>query len=192
MTFSSIHNIDHLYFITASICGWRHLLAEPKYSQIILNSLVVLQRTKRILLFAFVIMLSHLHLILKPACKTIGSILRDFGSYTAHTILHELRNDKRSDLLLFFHEQRRDLRHAHSIWQDIQAKNIYSHKFLSQKIEYIHNNPVSRKWHLVDDRADYRYSSACYYDRGTAPVIQITDINEWLMVSATEDDGGSE
>jgi hypothetical protein len=53
MTFPSIHNINHLYFVTASICGWKHLLVEPKYSQIVLDSLVWLQRTKRILLFAF-------------------------------------------------------------------------------------------------------------------------------------------
>lgn len=183
MTFSSIHDINHLYFVTASICGWRHLLAEPKHSQIILDSLVWLQRTKRILLFAFVVMPSHLHLILKPECKTIGAILRDFGSYTAHSILHELRNDRRDDLLLFFHAQRRDARHAHSIWQDIQAKNIYSPEFLSQKMEYVHSNPVSKEWHLADDRADYKYASACFYDKGIAPIIPITNLNEWLMVS---------
>lgn len=191
MTFSSIHHSDHLYFITASICGWKHLLAEPKYCQIILDSLIWLQQTKRILLFAFVIMPSHLHLILKPQCKAIGVVLRDFGSYTAHAILRELRNNQRNDLLLFFQEQRRDSRHAHSIWQDIQAKNIYSHDFLSQKMEYIHCNPVSKEWHLVRDRTDYQYSSACFYDKGIAPVIPITNVNEWLMVSAAGDGGES-
>lgn len=134
---------------------------------------------------------SHLHLILKPERKTIGNVLRDFGSYTAHAILHELRNDERNDLLLFFHQQRRDARHAHSIWQDMQAKNIYSTKFLSQKMEYIHSNPASKDWQLVNDRADYKYSSACFYDKGIAPIIPITDINEWLMVSTAGDGGES-
>lgn len=191
MTFSSIHNVDHLYFVTASIIGWKHLLAEHKYSQIVLDSLVWLQKANRIVLFSFVLMPSHLHLILKPISKTIGETLRDFGSYTAHTILRELHNDKRDDLLLFFHEQRRDIRHEHSVWQNIQAKNIYSSKFLSQKLEYIHSNPVSKDWKLVDDRADYKYSSACFYDKRIAPIIPITDINEWLVVSAAEDGGES-
>lgn len=75
------------------------------------------------LLFAFVIMPSHLHLILKPENQGIAAILQDFGSFTAHTILHQLRKDKKDDLLKFFHKQRRDSRHQHSIWQDIQAKN---------------------------------------------------------------------
>jgi REP element-mobilizing transposase RayT len=182
MTFPSIHDINHLYFVTASISGWKHLLAESKYMQIVLDSLVWLQIKKRMLLFAFVIMPSHLHLILKPEGKTIGEVVQDFGSYTAHIILHELRKDERDDLLKFFHEQRRDARHGHSIWQDIQAKNIYSSEFLFQKMEYIHSNPISKDWKLVDDRAEYKYASTCFYDKGIAPIIPITDINEWLMV----------
>ena len=182
MTFSSIHHKNHLYFVTASISGWKHLLAEPKYAQIILDSLVWFQKEKRILLFVFVIMPSHLHTILKPENKTIGDIVQEFGSYTAHAILHELRKDRRDDLLKFFHEQRRDARHEHSIWQDIQAKNVYSSKFLSQKMEYIHSNPLSKDWKLVHDRADYKYTSARFYDKGINPIIPITDINEWLMV----------
>lgn len=133
MTFSSFHDPNHLYFVTASICGWKHLFADQKYAQIVLDSLSWLQKARKILLFAFVIMPSHLHLILKPENKTIDEILQDFGSFTAHTILHQLRKDKRDDLLKLFHEQRRDTRHQHSIWQDIQAKNIYSHEFLSEK-----------------------------------------------------------
>jgi REP element-mobilizing transposase RayT len=158
------------------------LFSEANYVQILLNSLIWLQKEKRILLFAFVIMPSHLHLILKPELGTIGDVVHDFGSYTAHSILRELRHNQRDDLLDFFHRQRRDTRHEHSIWQDIQAKNIYSLKFLSQKMEYIHNNPVAKDWKLVDDRADYKYSSACFYDKGIQPIIPITEINGWLMI----------
>lgn len=182
MTFTSFHDPAHLYFVTASICGWKHLFVEPPYSRIILDSLVWLQEEKRILLFAFVIMPSHLHLVLKPVHTEIGDILKDFGSYTAHTILRQLRLEKKKHLLQFFHTQRRDARHQHSIWQDIQAKNVYSHEILSEKMEYLHSNPVSKDWQLVKERGDYRYSSACFYDNGETPIIPITDINEWLMV----------
>jgi hypothetical protein len=53
--------------------------------------------------------------------------------------------------------------------------------FLQQKLEYIQQNPVAKEWKLVKDRADYLYSSAAYYDYGRPPIIEITDINEWLM-----------
>ena len=180
MTFPSFHDSTHLYFITASIVDWKHLLITPEYIHIPLNSLAWMQQQKRILLFAFVIMPSHLHDIIKPASDSIGTIVQQFGSFTAHEILKKLRTDNQKDLLDLFQQKKRDQRHEHSIWQDIQAKNIYSMDFLQQKVEYIHQNPVAKDWKFVEDRADYIYSSAGYYDYGRKPIIEITDINEWL------------
>jgi REP element-mobilizing transposase RayT len=180
MTFSSFHDPSHLYFITASIIDWKHLFITPEHTNIPLNALAWLQEQKRILLFAFVIMPSHLHAVIKPEATTIAEALQQFGSFTAHEILKTLRTNNQTDLLSIFKQDRRDQRHEHSIWQDIQAKNIYSMDFLQQKLEYIHQNPVAKEWKLVNDRADYLYSSAGYYDYGRKPIIEITDINEWL------------
>jgi putative transposase len=162
MTFNSFHDANHLYFVTASIINWKYLFIAPEYANIPLSSLAWLQQQKRILLFAFVIMPSHLHVIIKPRNSEIGEILQQFGSYTAHEILGKLREDDQAELLNLFQQKRRDQRHEHSIWQDIQAKNVYSLDFLWQKTEYIHTNPVAKNWKLVEDRADYPYSSAGY------------------------------
>jgi len=178
--FPSYHDPTHLYFITASIIEWKPLFITPEYATIPLNSLAWLQQQKRILLFAFVIMPTHLHTILKPESDTIGEVVQQFGSFTAHEILKKLRKDNQEDLLDSFQKKKRDQRHEHSIWQDIQAKNIYSMDFLQQKMEYIHQNPIAKEWKLVEDRADYLYSSAGYYDYGRKPIIEITDIHEWL------------
>jgi putative transposase len=183
MTFPSFHDPTHLYFITASITDWRHLFITSKYATIPLNSLSWLQQQNRIVLFAFVIMPSHLHAIIKPLSDAIGIILQQFGSFTAHEILKKLRADHQTDVLIAFQQGKRDQRHEHSIWQDIQAKNIYSSDVLWQKMEYIHQNPVAKNWQLVEDRADYPYSSAGYYDYGRKPIIEITDVNEWLTSS---------
>jgi hypothetical protein len=51
-----------------------------------------------------------------------------------------------------------------------------------RKLEYIHNNPVAKDWNLVKDRADFLYSSACFYDKDQPAIIDITNIREWLMV----------
>ena len=53
--------------------------------------------------------------------------------------------------------------------------------FLRQKVAYTHNNPVAKHWRLVEDRADYVYSSACFYDRGEPPVIAVDDVREWMV-----------
>jgi REP element-mobilizing transposase RayT len=181
MTFPSFHDPTHLYFITASIIGWKHLFVTDRYAKTVLNSLAWMQQQERILLFAFVIMPSHLHAIIKPVSDSIGVIVQQFGSFTAHEMLKRLREDNQKDLLDLFQQKKRDSRHKHSIWQDIQAKNIYSMDFLQEKMEYIHQNPVAKDWKLVEDRADYLYSSAGYYDYRRKTIIEVTDINEWLM-----------
>lgn len=87
MTFPSFHDAAHLYFITASVIEWKHLFITPEYAIIPLNSLAWLQEQKRLLLFAYVLMPSHLHALLKPESQQIGEIIQDFGSFTAHEIL---------------------------------------------------------------------------------------------------------
>jgi putative transposase len=180
LTFDSWQVPDHLYFITASICGWKQLFTNPTYSGIVLNSLAWLRKEKRMFLYAFVLMPSHLHAIVLPINEPIGELLQTFASFTAHAILHQLQRDGRQELLAFFHEQRRDRRAEHSIWQDVQAKNIFTEDFLSQKMEYIHQNPVAKEWSLANDRAEYKFSSACFYDEDRQPIIGIDDIREWL------------
>jgi REP element-mobilizing transposase RayT len=180
MTFDSWQVSGHPYFITASICGWKHLFIETNYANIALDSLAWLRKEKRMNLYAFVLMPSHLHAIVQPVDRSIGELLQNFASFTAHEILHQLRNDNRQDLLSFFHEHRRDSHVEHSIWQDVQAKNIFSEKFLAQKLEYIHQNPVAKEWNLVNNRAEYKYSSACFYDRDQKPIIEMDDIRELL------------
>ncbi|MBK6645813.1 MAG: transposase [Anaerolineales bacterium] len=133
-----------------------------------------MQKEKRLLLFAFVIMPTHAHILIKPENQTIGQVTQQFGSFTAHEILKKVQEDGKTDWLKIFEKEKRDPRHKHSIWQDIQAKNIFSMKVLEQKLDYIHQNPIAKNWNLVNDRADYVYSSAGYYDYGRKPIIEIT------------------
>jgi len=182
MTFKPHHDSTHLYFITATIMGWKRLFTNPTYAEIILQSLDWHRSHERWSLFVFVIMPTHIHLVIRPLGEqTIFTVLQSFGSYTAHAILTQLRRDGRTGLLAFFAQrQDRDADKQHQIWLPIEAKNIYSVEFLRQKVEYTHNNPVARHWHLVDDRADYVYSSACFYDRDEPAVIAVDDVREWM------------
>jgi REP element-mobilizing transposase RayT len=182
MTFNPHHDPTHLYFVTATVVGWKQLFLERSYANIVLQSWDWHRCHGRWSLFAFVLMPDHAHLIIKPAGDlSISDVLQSFGSYTAHVILDQLQEDGRGDLLAFFAQrQERDAGKDHQIWQPIEAKNVYSVAFLRQKVAYIHNNPVAKRWRLVEDRADYAYSSACFYDRGDPPIIPIDDVGEWM------------
>ena len=46
------------------------------------------------------------------------------------------------------------------------AKECYSNEFVYQKLEYIHKNPVSKRWELVKAFTDYRHPSAAFYGEG--------------------------
>lgn len=122
-----------------------------------------------------------MHQLIKLLKKyTINQIADKFHSFTAHQILKRLRIDKNKNLLNYFQQfaflKKTDRKHY--IWQDALVKNIFSIEALDNIMEYIHSNPCNKSWHLVEDRADYKYSSACYYDRGQKPIIEIDDIKE--------------
>lgn len=181
MTFKPVHIPQHLYFVTATITGWKHLFIEATYADILLNSLKWLREHERCFLYAFVLMPSHLHAMVRPRGEhTISTVLQNFGSFTAHRILKQLRRDRRDDLLAFFHKAETHPQKIHRIWEQIEAKNVYTPDFLVEKLEYIHNNPINKGWELVADRADYRYSNACFYDRGKAAITKIDDGRELL------------
>jgi hypothetical protein len=44
------------------------------------------------------------------------------------------------------------------------AKAIFTQPFLLQKMNYIHNNPVTGKWMLAKDLVAYEHSSASFYE----------------------------
>jgi REP element-mobilizing transposase RayT len=181
MTFKPRQHRDHLYFVTATVLGWKPLFTRPDYASIILNSLEWHRQQERWLLFAYVLMPNHLHALLKPcASYTISQVVQSFGSFTAHALLDQLRENQRTALLRFFTQRPdRDESKRHQIWRPIQAKNVYSERFLRQKFAYLHNNPVAKGWDLAEDREDYPYSSACFYDRGDKPSVPVTNLWAW-------------
>lgn len=177
MKYKTFFDEHHLYYVTCTIAGWKPIFTDPVCADIVLQSLDWLHRHGHIQLFAFVVMPTHLHAIIKPLTATADQLVQRFASYTAHEILRQLRQDNKTELLAFFRQAaQEDHDREHRIWEEALAKNVYSEAFLFQKMEYIHNNPVDRDWRLVTDRADYLYSSACFYDRGEKPIIEVDDI----------------
>lgn len=56
---------------------------------------------------------------------------------------------------------------AYEFWQrDSLGIEILSRKVASQKLAYVHNNPVAKKWKLAKNYVSYYYSSARFYEFG--------------------------
>jgi putative transposase len=111
-----------------------------------------------ILLFAYVIMLDHLHLLTNRP-STNSDLLRVIKGLTARRVIDYLKeNDYQSSLKKLEHQQR-DRNYKYSLWQT--EKNVFpiiSERTFIQKLNYIHNNPVRAG--LVERATDYRWSSA--------------------------------
>ena len=61
------------------------------------------------------------------------------------------------------------------------ARECYSNKFVYQKLDYMHKNPVSKKWQLVNEFTDYLHSSAAFYEKGVKMYDKLLHANEVLL-----------
>jgi putative transposase len=157
-----IHAKDHPDYITITCHGWKPILEEDYYKDIIIESLRHLSRENRVTIYAFVIMRNHLHMIWQMlGDNKRKDVQRDFLRFTAQQILMHLRYRKSSlmdELLKNVHDRK------YQVWErNSLSVPLYSDKFLFQKFEYIHENPVRAG--LVRHPADNRYSSAGFYYR---------------------------
>jgi REP element-mobilizing transposase RayT len=175
-----------LNYLTLTIVEWIDLFTRPVYSEMILNSLRYCQEHKELKVHAFVIMPSHLHLILStPATAGLSSILQSFKSFTAKQILKYLKDyerpESRREWLLnhfAFNARKNNTHSEYQVWQrDNHPIILYSPRVIRQKLAYIHLNPVSGK--IVHQPEDFIYSSASNYILGSGV----------LDIDRLEDDG---
>ncbi|MBI5893297.1 MAG: transposase [Deltaproteobacteria bacterium] len=168
---------NHCYFVTTSLInrGFK-FLQQDCYAAVILDSLNFLRQNQKLYVFAFVVMPNHLHILIKPRSPhNVSQIMHSFKRFTSGEIKKTLKGEN-------YNVWRQFQNFGGALWQEgFLDENIYSEKLFLEKVEYIHNNPVAKNWRLVDNRADYRYSSACYYDRSEKPIIEIDDFCRVLM-----------
>ena len=169
-----IEDQNGLYFLTMTIVEWIDLFTRPVYKDIVIESLKYCQKEKGLVVSAYVIMPSHLHLILNTNNeKGLSNIIQDFKSYTANQILNYVKDkqklESRREWLLnhFAFNARKNKRHSqHQIWQkDNHPIMLYSPKVIRQKLDYLHYNPVKDK--IVSRPEEYVYSSASNYKDGS-------------------------
>ena len=113
---------------------------------------------KRFLLFAYVLMIDHLHLLTSKPTST-SEVLRVLKGLTARRVIDYLHQNNHSSSLAKLQHRERDRNYKYSLWQ--REKNvlpIFSEAMFMEKLNYIHQNPVRAK--MVNRAIDYRWSSA--------------------------------
>ena len=172
-----------LYFLTFTVIDWVDVFTRKEYKQILTNSMNYCIKEKGLIIYGWVIMSNHIHII----CRAkegyhLSEIVRDFKKFTAKTILKEIETgyESRKEWLLkkFEYAGRRLKRITkYKFWKDSNHAILlepFDSKMIDQKISYVHDNPVRAM--LIENPEDYIFSSARDYC-GKQGLVKIELIN---------------
>jgi len=167
-----IRNQAETHFITFApiVIGieWLDVFTRKDYRDIVLESIRYCQKEKGLLLHGWCIMSNHIHLVASAKNNDLSSILRDFKKFTSKQIIKAIREntkESRKDWMLAIFKKAGEASSRNTefqFWrQDNRPIEVYSPKFVFQKLNYIHNNPVEAG--IVEKPEHYLYSSAKDY-----------------------------
>jgi len=169
-----IKDQNGLYFLTFQVVDWIDIFTRKIYKDILIDSFKFSMDNKGFQLFAYVIMSNHVHLIANSSTGKLSDSIRDLKKFTSRNIvetIHNIPESRRSWILKRFKYNASQIKSVknYQLWtHENHAVQLYSDKFITEKIEYIHNNPV--KAGIVEKPEDYMYSSARNYAGLDAPI----------------------
>ena len=156
-----IYDLSAPHFLTCTVVEWLPVFAQPANAQLLLDSLQFLQNQNRLVLYGYVILENHCHLL--ASSSDLPQAIASFKSYTAARIIARMKEKQTSSLrLLSLHKAQHRVDRDYQLWQEgAHPKQVQNREMMEQKLNYIHNNPVARGY--VDDPLHWRYSSARNY-----------------------------
>ena len=143
-----IRDQKKIHFISATVVGWVDVFTRKSYRDVVIESLAFCIEKKGMLLYGYVIMSNHIHLIVQSKKGKLSDLIRDFKKFTASKILEKIQTEpeSRREWML---ERFKNATETHSrnknyqFWQYANhAEEGSSHKFMWSKLDYIHLNPV--------------------------------------------------
>ena len=171
-------NYEHLtLFITGNVAHRVPLFRLwPEANKIFIDNLDFYRRKYGFLVYGYVVMPDHYHLLvaLKPG-TSLNNLLRDFKSFVGRQIVEGLDQSRRTDLLERFRvnvqpRRRKDAQHQ-VLQYDNDIVEVFTPRILRGKLQYMHNNPVKKG--LVGQPSEWKYSSWRAYELGAEVPIRI-------------------
>ena len=163
-----IYDQTKIHFITATVVDWVDVFSRKAYKDLIIESLEFCIKNKGMILYGYVIMTNHIHLVLQSKDGKLSDLVRDFKKFTAKSILRAIEENEfesRKDWMLKRFEfacKSHSRNEKYQFWQyGSHPEEIYTEKFLWSKLNYVHLNPVRAGF--VEEPSHYLYSSASNY-----------------------------
>jgi REP element-mobilizing transposase RayT len=162
-----INEQDGLYYLTFQVVEWVDIFTRLAIKNIFVESLRYCQQNKGLVLCAWVLMSNHAHLLAQSKTGDISEFIRDFKRHTSKAFTEYIKNENESRcdwmLNIFSNAASKTKRNKdYQVWtHENHCVQVYTDKFVSEKLEYIHNNPVRAR--IVEFPEHYLYSSAKNY-----------------------------
>ncbi|HQV53068.1 MAG: hypothetical protein IPI00_03185 [Flavobacteriales bacterium] len=160
-----------VYFATFTCYQWLPLFKATNAYDILYKWMhIAYNKGYRFLGYAF--MPNHAHFLIRvPEGGTINTVLGNGKRFMAYEIIERLKASEQNELLTQLQQGLRvsDIARGqkHRVFAtSTDLVELFSGKMIEQKLHYIHANPVSKKWQLVDDAVEYQHSSFAFYVRG--------------------------
>lgn len=167
-------------FITVVTKNRLPVFKTDKMKAVLCLAITEARRSAGFLLFAYVIMIDHMHLLTSRPTTT-SNVLRVLKGITARRVIDYLKENNFLSSLSKLEHHERDRNHRYSLWQtEKNVLPIFSEGKFMEKVNYIHKNPVRAG--LVNCATDYRWSSAriwqgCQID--DEPLLVEKDLIQW-------------
>ena len=166
-----INDPEGLYFITFAVVQYVDVFTKITYKDIFVDSLKYCQVEKGLIIYAWVLMTNHVHIIARAdKGYNLSDILRDMKKFTSKTIISAINSDteSRKGWMLWLFRSAGDINSNnvnYQFWdQDNRPIELTSNAMMDERLNYIHMNPV--KAGIVRKPEDYLYSSAIDYCGG--------------------------
>ncbi len=178
---------DGVYFITITCHQWLPLIEQTNGYDLVYNWFDHL-KDKGHYINGYVIMPNHFHALIafRNTGQSINTIVGNGKRFIAYEIISRLEAQGETKLLhqlnLSVEAKDRERNKKHEVWEDsFDWKECRAHKFMKQKLDYMHDNPCRGKWNLVEDVTQYDHSSAKFYlcdEQGIYTVMNYLELND--------------
>ncbi len=166
------HNPLGIYFVSFATINWIDVFTRRIYKDIVVDSINYCIKEKELIVYAWVIMSNHVHMLVATKGNPLENTFRDLKRHTSAKVLTAIEDnpkESRKDWMLYLFE-RAGAKNSHNnmyqFWQQHnQPEELGRESFdIQNVVDYIHHNPV--KAGFVNNAEDYSYSSAIDYAGG--------------------------
>jgi len=190
MAIRTRHEINEdTWFVTFTCHDWLPLFELTNSYDLVYKWLKLIDEKYQIKTTGFVIMPNHVHVLLylSDLSVNLNTIMANGKRFMAYDLVKRLAEQQHGDVLNTLKavctDKERTKGQLHKAFEpSFDAKAVYTFNFLYQKLDYIHHNPVTGKWHLCTEFTDYPHSSAAFYETGVEhPFVSVFDYrNYWF------------